>query len=389
MKRLLPLTAAVALLVGSLGATPAVENNPFELLNGFPAYATMRTSHAPIEASIMGTTSLFYEIQIVNAYGVESDALSLAVTSPSGPVATYSGSVFARMFKAFAPGTKPLELAPGTGAIVFVRLPFAGPAAVPATITNTLEIRVPKVGPRPFAIAQRALKVDRDAPVTIEPPLRGDGWFAGSGPSNDSGHRRTYQFLDGQPYFAQRFAIDWLQAKHIGKRWMFNHGDPRKNANWYCYGAPLLAVADGVVVGERHDLPDNVPFEKPLVTITKDTIGGNFVVLDIGHGRFAFYAHMQPNSVRVKVGDRVRAGQVIGLLGNSGNSTGPHLHFHIVESPSFLFSDGLPYAFRSFTGAQSTWNDDNPEEGATVNVPFATYTNTMPSDGAIINFPAE
>jgi hypothetical protein len=386
MKRLLTLVTAAALLAGGLRSASAAETNPFELLNGFPAFATMRTTHAPIEASIMGATSLFYEIQVVNAYRLESDVVSLGVSSPAGSVAAFSGGPLERMFQPFAAGPTPLALGPGTAGLLFVQVPFASAAAVPATITNTLTIRVPKIGPKPFAVAQRPLAVDRSQPVVIEPPFRGTGWFAGSGPSNDSGHRRTYQYLDGQPYFAQRFAIDWLQGKRVGDRWLFSHGDVSKNANWYCYGTPLLAVADGVVVGVRHDLPDNVPLQKPLVTITKDTIGGNFVVLDIGHGRYAFYAHMQPNSARVKVGDHVRAGQVIGLLGNSGNSSGPHLHFHIVESPSFLFSDGLPYAFRTFTGAQSVWNDDNPEEGATVNVPFKTYTNTMPSDGAIVNF---
>jgi len=386
MKRLLTLVGAVAVLAAGLPAASAAENNPLEILGGFPAYATLRTAHAPIEASIMGATSLFYEIQVVNAYRLESDLVSLAVSSPAGPVASFSGAPFERMFQPFAAPTGPLALAPGSSGFVFVRVPFASAAAVPATITNTLEIRVPKVGPKAFAVAQRPLAVDRSQPVVIEPPFHGTGWFAGAGPSNDSGHRRTYQFLDGQPYFAQRFAIDWVKGERTGNRWLFSHGDVHKNANWYCYGTPLLAVADGVVVGVRHDLPDNVPLQKPLVAITRDTIGGNFVVLDIGHGRYAFYAHMQPNSARVKVGDHVRAGQVIGLLGNSGNSSGPHLHFHIVESPSFLFSDGLPYAFRSFTGAQSTWNDDDPEAGATVSVPFKTYTNTMPSDGAIVNF---
>jgi len=84
------------------------------------------------------------------------------------------------------------------------------------------------------------------------------------------------------------------------------------------------------------------------VPITLETIGGNHVVLDLGHRRFAFYAHLQPGSLKVKVGDRVKRGQVLGLVGNSGNSTEPHLHFHLADSISPLGSEGVPYALDSF-----------------------------------------
>ncbi|MGH2583434.1 MAG: M23 family metallopeptidase, partial [Dehalococcoidia bacterium] len=76
--------------------------------------------------------------------------------------------------------------------------------------------------------------------------------------------------------------------------------------------------------------------------------GGNHVVVDIGGGRFAFYAHLQPGSLRVQVGEGVTRGQVIGLLGNTGNSDAPHLHFHVMDGPEPLASNGLPYVFRSF-----------------------------------------
>lgn len=66
-------------------------------------------------------------------------------------------------------------------------------------------------------------------------------------------------------------------------------------------------------------------------------------------GQYAFYAHLQTGSVRVKVGERLLTGQVIGLLGNSGNTTGPHLHFGIQDSPSILASNSLPFEIGSFT----------------------------------------
>ena len=74
------------------------------------------------------------------------------------------------------------------------------------------------------------------------------------------------------------------------------------------------------------------------------------MILDLGGGKFAFYAHIQPGTLRVKTGDRVTRGQVLGLVGNSGNSTEPHLHFHISDSPLPLESEGLPYAIAGMTG---------------------------------------
>jgi murein DD-endopeptidase MepM/ murein hydrolase activator NlpD len=75
---------------------------------------------------------------------------------------------------------------------------------------------------------------------------------------------------------------------------------------------------------------------------------GNSVIERIGRGVYATYAHMQTGSVRVRAGQRLRAGEVIGLLGNSGNTDRPHLHFGIVDRADF-WSNSLPFAFRSFT----------------------------------------
>jgi hypothetical protein len=182
--------------------------------------------------------------------------------------------------------------------------------------------------------------VEHDA-VVISPPVRGE-WAAFNGPSNSSGHRRLVLGLDGHVAIGQRFAIDFLQVDSAGNS---HHGDPSKNENYYDYGTPLLAVADGIVVETKDSIPQNVPgANSRAVPITMVTVGGNHVAIDIGHGHYALYAHVQPGSLRVKVGDHVKRGQVIALLGNSGNSTEPHVHFQIADGPTFLSSEGIPYA---------------------------------------------
>lgn len=127
-------------------------------------------------------------------------------------------------------------------------------------------------------------------------------------------------------------------------------GDEKKNESYICYGQKVHAVANGVVTEVKDGIPQNVPgMDSRAVPITLETVAGNHIILDIGNGVYAFYAHLQPGSLRVKVGDRVKAGQVLALLGNSGNSTEPHLHFHLIDRNSPLGGEGLPFAYPSYS----------------------------------------
>ena len=153
----------------------------------------------------------------------------------------------------------------------------------------------------------------------IAPPLRGGGWLAGNGPSNSSDHRKAFVNVDGRVYLAQRFAIDWIQ---FGKDGELGSGQGTENRDYFGYGAEVLAVASGRVIGLKDGIVENKPMSL-AVPITLDTVTGNYVTLDLGNGRYAHYAHLQPGSLRVKVGDHVKTGQVLALLGNSGNSDSP------------------------------------------------------------------
>jgi hypothetical protein len=184
--------------------------------------------------------------------------------------------------------------------------------------------------------------VDRRPPSVIRPPLAGAGWLA-VGSCCDGPHRRAVQPVNGRVYLGQRFAIDF---NRLDDRDFLASGDPSVNASWPTYGQPVLAVADAAVVVAVDRFADQVPNADHPVTI--EEADGNHVILKLGDGRFAFYAHLKPGSVTVRRGERVRAGQVIGETGNSGSSTGPHLHFQVMDRPSALASNGVPYVFDRF-----------------------------------------
>ena len=377
-----------AVLLSTLSASAANET-PWDLLTAFPAYITMQTYHAPSVASVMGKTHLFYEIYVLNAYGADVDVAALRVTANGTPAAAFRGPELAAMMRPLgSPQTKPSRtIAAGQTVVFYVDVPFPAAHDVPAQLQDELTISVPQVGGKTFAVKQSFISINPNSPIPIQPPLRGTGWFAGDAPANDTGHRRTIFFRDGRPYLGQRFAIDWVQGMIDAKGHVsFFHGDAKKNENWYCWNAPLFAVADGVVAGVRSDLPENVPLEPPVVRLSQHTLGGNYLIVNIGFGRYAFYAHLRPHSTTLKVGDRVRQGQIIGRLGNSGNSSAPHLHFHITDAPEFIFADGEPYTFARIKVATSTFDEAKFEDGAQLSSPFENYSNTMPGNGAVVDF---
>jgi len=117
--------------------------------------------------------------------------------------------------------------------------------------------------------------------------------------------------------------------------------------SYYSYGKTVLAVADGRVVTARDGLPDNIPGHgesfHPAVPISLETVAGNTITLDLGSGQFAYYMHLQPGSLRVKEGDRVRRGQVVARIGASGDAREPHLHFEVTTSSKLLAGEGVPY----------------------------------------------
>jgi murein DD-endopeptidase MepM/ murein hydrolase activator NlpD len=175
--------------------------------------------------------------------------------------------------------------------------------------------------------------------------------------------------VNGQIHYAQRFAIDWMLLNSEARLF---RGDGKSVKDYECYGAKVIAVADGTVVDTDSEFDDQIPGSLPdPKTITLQNVDGNHIVIDVGHGKYAFYAHFQKGSLLVAKGDHVKRGQVLALVGNTGNTSAPHMHFHLMDGVSVLGSNGLPYVIDQFevagqlsnkrfqaTGIDGEWSKD-------------------------------
>jgi hypothetical protein len=196
----------------------------------------------------------------------------------------------------------------------------------------------------PDTVGPVTIPIEREKPLTLVSPLESGLWLARNGPSNTADHRRTFVSVEGVSRIAQRFATDWIMLGPDHQLWK---GDSTVNANWYGYRTRIHAVAPGVVVGLHDGIAENVPLSSErAVPITLETAAGNYIIERLDGGALAVYAHLVPGSIRPRVGQRVKTGETIGLLGNSGNSGAPHLHFHLMRGgDSPLGGEGIPFVF--------------------------------------------
>jgi murein DD-endopeptidase len=319
----------------------------------FPPFLELRVPKAPSVATAETGSFLAYELHVTNfaPQAVTLKQVEVSTLGADGTRRVLLGVGDSALMRSISrPGTttpaaERTRLAGGARAVVFLWVPIDRGAA-PATLQDRVIVE------QGTGDSVRIQELDGPAvPVLPEagmvgPPLRGGVWLTGNGPAAESGHRRALIATGGTPTIAQRFAIDFVK---LGADSTTFSGDRLKNESYYAYGNDALAVADGIVVATKDGIPQNVPgVTSRAVPITLETVGGNHVVIDLGKGRFAFYAHLQPGSLKVKVGDQVKRGQVVGLVGNSGNSTEPHLHFHVGDGISPLGSEGIPYEIDSF-----------------------------------------
>ena len=346
---------------------------------------------APVPVSAEGRRHYLYELHLTNVGRTQLTLTRLEVIDERDAVVSASdGDALAGQMRTLGASDGGRAIAGGQTAIVF--LDVAAPISAPLmhVLRHRLYLEPVRLegGAEQTRLESRAIRVASQWPALLSPPLRGADWVTLNALSNVSSHRRTLIALEGRATIAQRFAVDFSR---IGPDGLAFRGDPANNANWSPYGADVLAVANGRVVALRDGLAENDPTsDRKAIPISVDTATGNYLVLDLGAGRYALYAHLKPGSFHVRAGDRVRTGQVLAALGNSGKSDAPHLHFQIMDGPSPLASEGLPFELRSFEieGHVASLSVLADGTGWRASGPPQHAVREMPTLNAVVAFPS-
>jgi hypothetical protein len=376
------------------------------LLLGYAASASPQTEEAmtPLLLAVQdapipftgsdGRTHLVYELGMTNFSSAPIAVEKVEVLGGGVTLDTLDTAAVTERLQPAGQRESAGTLAPGTQANLFLHLTLAPGAKVPAELSHRIALRASAAPPghQEFNESGGATTVDRQPVVLLSPPLRGDGYISADSCCDAVRHTRAALPVNGRVWISQRYAVDWEQLNASGRIYT---GPREKLESYAIFGQPVLAVANATVVhvieGQPEQTPGNYPTNIPLAQAD-----GNSVILDLGNRHYAVYAHMQPGSIKVHQGERVHPGQVIGLVGDTGNSIVPHLHFQVTNGPSSFASNGLPYEITGFEVTGKTPGTKSFDEAETNGTPLAvtpfnppqSVKRSMPLDQLIISFPA-
>ncbi len=350
------------------GVSPDLEVRfcPAERIHPWPAAGSRQLSSLLLQNVAIvnrGTTPATVEsvsIELLSHGAVADarhfDASALTRIGAQGPALQSAGMLkqFAFQFCGDALIGPGITLANGTlapsQALLIAHQAFLYPGA-----RDTLRVRAQVLVDATRKTVEETLPIDAlPAAVPLAFPLRG-AWYVAAGASFHTAHRWAVP---------EEFALDLLR---IGGNAATHSGDGTRFEDYYAYGVEVLAAAAGRVVGAHDGEPEDPramrqPGESAdayFARLLNDqtarlaagtpAILGNFVSLQHADGTYSHYAHLKPGSVRVRAGDSVHVGQPLGLLGSSGNSTEPHLHFQVCDRADALLCAGRPVVFSNVT----------------------------------------
>ncbi|MFS0732329.1 M23 family metallopeptidase [Microbacterium sp. 1P10UB] len=356
----LALVSATLLLAGCTASPPPAPETPSaSAAPDVPAEA-IDDSFTPLVAQVLseprgvpstdGRVHVAYELHLSNMTSQSATIQRIDVRDQNDDsVETLDGDEidsWVRILGASSPGR---TVGPGQGALVWLDVVVDSMDELPTTLSHDVTFDfspgAPPIIPEQMTERLAVTPVDPAPAVVIGPPLKGAGWFNGNSCCTVTPHRAAINPINGSLYAPERYAIDYVRLDSSGS---FLDGPNDELSSYPYFGSEIIAVGDGPIVSMRFDLPEQKPGADPT-GLTLDEYGGNHIVQSLGNGVYAFYAHLQTgNPTGVEVGQQLKKGETISLLGNTGNTDSPHLHFHLMDSPSPLGSNGIPFVIESF-----------------------------------------
>jgi murein DD-endopeptidase len=381
-------------VLGLIGALSITGWGVADAQGSRPRALDTRTLWVPTPVATMAGRILAYELHITNVSRRDLRLVGIDIVRGSGRDAFAHSLRGDSLLLAMEPvGARDTTdsvalLRSGRQVVIFLWEPAGNRTAGSVSLAHSLFV-VPadSLAAAPDTVGPIQVTVQPRSEEALAAPLAGGPWFARNGPSNTADHRRTLVAVGGVARIAQRFATDWIM---LGPEYRMWHGDSTVNGNWYGYGVAVHAAAPGVIVAAHDGEPDNTPLaSERTVPITLETVAGNYIIEDLGSGRFALYAHLRPGSLKARVGMRINAGEVLGSLGNSGNSGAPHLHFHLMDNgASPLGGEGLPFVFQEYI-TEGTVRDLDDLFRPTAWMPelVSARHRELPTENMVVRFP--
>jgi hypothetical protein len=346
----------------------------------------------PVEGSD-GRYHLLWETSLQNATSLDLTVSSIEILSGGETLLALDEQAASEVVEVLGTREADSVIGAAAGATMFLTMAFDSESAIPDSIEHRVTVTAEPLpgGEAVDTGAETEVDTEHVVPVLGPPVEPGDNYIAADTCCTSTRHIRAGLPINGQLWFAQRFAVDWEEVTDDGR---FVEGDPSAPESYVIYGKTAIAATDGTVVLVIDGLEDQVPGELPGTSIPLDEADGNSVVVDIGDGLYMMYAHMKNGSIKVAEGDPVSRGDEIGQIGNTGNSSAPHLHFHVMDGPSPLASNGLPYVIDSFTvtGKGESTEDFDAVENTETPLTIVSVddegprTDELPLDLSIVDF---
>jgi len=364
-----------------------------------------QTNDAAVEARIPFSPGVFegsdhrfhlaYELHLTNFYDTAGPftvkSLSVFADSSTLPIATFSKEGLMKLLNSDEmPKTgADLVIPQGRRTVLFLWLTLPSGARLPRSLRHTIDFM--DVDKKIHTLAGAVTRLDRRPVLALGAPLRGHIWFVDEGPGNPKSHHwGSMLALNGIVTIPQRFAIDFIGLNNAGHAVEVPPDKLNQTSNnqWVGFGSEVLAVRDAVVRDMRDGIADHAPLS-PLPQpddMTARGVYGNFIVLEIGPGIFAHYAHLQNGSIRVHIGQHVKKGDVLARLGDSGNAGGPHLHFQVTDRPTFEMSEGMPFVFSAIDLLGKTNEGIMLDTASKFRGKSSAEKNALPLDGDVVRF---